>query len=155
LVGASASLAAADVKQMTGDGASNKIDSDRGSLGALTAPEPTADNPRGTGPKFAGSAIVRRPRGDNDDARRHECRTHTHAHDRRNALDPGSFFSAQPQGPFKVFEALNALAVVTATISSGTGDVAECANFFKEAFEDQVGVIDRAKADGTFPKKGP
>jgi hypothetical protein len=59
---------------------------------------------------------------------------------------------AQPQGPFKVFEVLNALAVVTATLSCGTEDVAECLKFFKTAVEDQVRVIETAKAQGTFPE---
>jgi hypothetical protein len=62
--------------------------------------------------------------------------------------------SAPPHGPFKVFEALNALAVATATVSSGTGDIVQCLDYFKEAVGDQIKVIETAKATGTMPK-GP
>jgi hypothetical protein len=62
--------------------------------------------------------------------------------------------SAPPHGPFKVFEALNALAVATDTLSCGTDDIVQCMDFFKEAVEDQVSLIETAKAKGTFPKGG-
>lgn len=57
---------------------------------------------------------------------------------------------AQPRGSFKVFEALHALAIATATISSGTGDIAQRVSFLNEAAEDQVRSIKEAKAAGTF-----
>ncbi len=60
--------------------------------------------------------------------------------------------SAPPNGPFKVFEALNALAVATATLACGTDDIVQCMDFFREAAGDQIRAIEAAKAQGTFQK---
>ena len=53
--------------------------------------------------------------------------------------------AAEPHGPFKVYEALNALAVATAAIVCGTGEIAECWNFFGIACVDQITTIEHEK----------